>query len=303
MARERSSAPWFKFFVRDWLTSPTVRCMTPAERGCYIQILALMWNERCALKCSEEMLKQLCGFDGIECDWSKVAKALHREPMLEPIGTDWKAIGTDWFLWTHKKIQTQWDSLHKKSLAVAKSNRNRKGQKRNGGVVKRARPSAQSGTNVGPMLVQKQKQIDNTNPLNPPSRGSDVPDGESAIPVSVLPGKPEKSKAKSRSKVIRVIPADLELPPAMAEPDGRAALLEWLVYKADAGHGLKTLASVKALAVRLGEMGTSRAILAIRFSMSQGWKGCYEESSNSNSRVIERKAAQHEGFRGEWHKA
>ena len=36
--------PAFQFYVKDWLTSPTVRKMTPHHRGIYIDLLAAAWN-------------------------------------------------------------------------------------------------------------------------------------------------------------------------------------------------------------------------------------------------------------------
>jgi hypothetical protein len=36
--------PYFKFFPRDWLASPSVMLMTLAEQGAYIRILALQWE-------------------------------------------------------------------------------------------------------------------------------------------------------------------------------------------------------------------------------------------------------------------
>jgi hypothetical protein len=36
--------PYFKFFPRDWLSSPTVMLMTLAEQGAYLRMLALQWE-------------------------------------------------------------------------------------------------------------------------------------------------------------------------------------------------------------------------------------------------------------------
>jgi|HubBroStandDraft_6_1064221.scaffolds.fasta_scaffold24523_6 uncharacterized protein YdaU (DUF1376 family) len=39
-----SKPVWFPFFVRDWLSSGTVRSMSLAEVGCYIMLLAAAWD-------------------------------------------------------------------------------------------------------------------------------------------------------------------------------------------------------------------------------------------------------------------
>ena len=54
--------PSFQFYPQDWLSDPNVMAMTPAQRGGYIHLLALMWNtDECALKNDSEFLSKLCG--------------------------------------------------------------------------------------------------------------------------------------------------------------------------------------------------------------------------------------------------
>lgn len=36
--------PWFKFYVRDWLTDARVRAMTLEQRGAYLELLCLQWE-------------------------------------------------------------------------------------------------------------------------------------------------------------------------------------------------------------------------------------------------------------------
>lgn len=38
-----SKAPAFQFYVNDWLSSPKITLMTPAEEGAYIRLLAFCW--------------------------------------------------------------------------------------------------------------------------------------------------------------------------------------------------------------------------------------------------------------------
>lgn len=41
----KAKSPWFKFYATDWLADSTVMGMTAEERGVYIQLLAIDWNE------------------------------------------------------------------------------------------------------------------------------------------------------------------------------------------------------------------------------------------------------------------
>ena len=41
MAKEQS--PAFQFYPKDWLSDDRVMAMTPAQRGCYVQLLATCW--------------------------------------------------------------------------------------------------------------------------------------------------------------------------------------------------------------------------------------------------------------------
>lgn len=38
-------APAFQFYVKDWLADLNVRIMTPEEKGAYIELMAIEWNE------------------------------------------------------------------------------------------------------------------------------------------------------------------------------------------------------------------------------------------------------------------
>jgi len=40
-----AALPWFKFYATDWLADPRVRCFSLAQRGAYVDLLALAWQE------------------------------------------------------------------------------------------------------------------------------------------------------------------------------------------------------------------------------------------------------------------
>jgi uncharacterized protein YdaU (DUF1376 family) len=55
--------PYFPFNAADWVSSPTVMMMTPAERGAYIQLLALAWLDKdCGIPDDDLLLARLAGF-------------------------------------------------------------------------------------------------------------------------------------------------------------------------------------------------------------------------------------------------
>jgi uncharacterized protein YdaU (DUF1376 family) len=52
--------PAFQFYVKDWLSDPKVMRMTPAQRGVYIHLLAIDWNEE-GLEDNDEAIAGICG--------------------------------------------------------------------------------------------------------------------------------------------------------------------------------------------------------------------------------------------------
>ena len=52
--------PAFQFYPNDWLSSPKISTMTPAEEGAYIRLLCYAWsNPDCSLPDDDETLGQL----------------------------------------------------------------------------------------------------------------------------------------------------------------------------------------------------------------------------------------------------
>ena len=71
-----SKSPAFQFYAKDWLADPNVVVMSPAQRGGYIQILALMWNtEDCSLPNDEGWLSLACGL--VQPDLGLVLKCFY----------------------------------------------------------------------------------------------------------------------------------------------------------------------------------------------------------------------------------
>lgn len=58
---EVSALCWFPFYPVDWLGSLTVRGMTYAQKGMYLELLCHQWNEGGALPGDDEFLAKACG--------------------------------------------------------------------------------------------------------------------------------------------------------------------------------------------------------------------------------------------------
>jgi uncharacterized protein YdaU (DUF1376 family) len=55
-----ATSPAFQFYPNDWLSSPNIMLMTPAEEGAYIRLLAIAWNSQdCGLPDDDAILSQL----------------------------------------------------------------------------------------------------------------------------------------------------------------------------------------------------------------------------------------------------
>jgi len=60
-----SSLPYFPLYAGDWLSSPEIMLMTPAQEGAYIRLLCLCWkSDDCMLKANA---KQLLAFARLAC--------------------------------------------------------------------------------------------------------------------------------------------------------------------------------------------------------------------------------------------
>jgi uncharacterized protein YdaU (DUF1376 family) len=57
---KKGKPPAFPFYVKDWLSSPKINLMTPAQEGAYIRLLCYAWEDQdCSLPDDDEALAQL----------------------------------------------------------------------------------------------------------------------------------------------------------------------------------------------------------------------------------------------------
>jgi len=70
-------SPAFQFYPADWLSSPKIMLMTPAEEGAYIRLLAIAWeSEDCSLPDDDAILARLSRLND---DWTKGGSSLLRQ--------------------------------------------------------------------------------------------------------------------------------------------------------------------------------------------------------------------------------
>ena len=58
-----SGLPWFKFYCKDWFLD--TRDLSDRAKGCYIDILAGLYNRGGPLPYDEEFLSRLCGYGNV----------------------------------------------------------------------------------------------------------------------------------------------------------------------------------------------------------------------------------------------
>lgn len=139
-----SRYPWFKFFASDWLTDPFVRCLTAAQRGVYIDLLAYAWNEG-GISRDPVLARRLLGLPAcypehangsaddqwVWCDW---VPNEHLDEVLSAFTAD---MGNG--RWSHPKLEScraeksaesEQASAAGKASAAARKKRNPKGGKK-----------------------------------------------------------------------------------------------------------------------------------------------------------------------------
>lgn len=80
-----SKSPAFQFYVNDWLSSPKIMLMTPAEEGAYIRLLCYAWSDPdCSLPDDDEELSALSrlGEGWFKGGSSKVRKCFEPHPEI-----------------------------------------------------------------------------------------------------------------------------------------------------------------------------------------------------------------------------
>lgn len=84
-----SKSPAFQFYPNDWLSSPQIMLMTPAQEGAYIRLLAIAWmNDDCGLPSDIDQLAALSRIDRVaialvmQC-FKKVGERYYNERLLE----------------------------------------------------------------------------------------------------------------------------------------------------------------------------------------------------------------------------
>lgn len=81
--------PFFKFYTKDWLSDFNVRCMDPAERGIYVDLLAFDWEED-GIPADPDRLAKVTGTDAdaMRDAWETLADRFIPHPTKEGLVTN-----------------------------------------------------------------------------------------------------------------------------------------------------------------------------------------------------------------------
>lgn len=90
----------------------------------------------------------------------------------------------------------------------------------------------------------------------------------------------QKQNAPADAVVVEAVSFGFEkeaaIPQSLDLPEFRQALAEWLDYRAERNLEPWTLRTIVAKLGQFEEMGLTRAVIAIRHSIAEGWKGIFE---------------------------
>ena len=136
--------PAFQFYAADWLASPNVTLMTPAERGGYIQLLAYCWvSGDCSLPDDDSKLSALTDLD------SSAIVAIRKCFIAHPMKNG--AI-------TNEKMLKQWVQLNEyrnervaSGLKGAKKRWKKRGSVKDGSAM--AQPSSKNSSAINQPLA------------------------------------------------------------------------------------------------------------------------------------------------------
>ena len=125
--------PWMKWFPRDYIAD--TRHLTPAQRGCYSDLLNYLFLQKGALPDDDVQLSRMCGID--VANWRRWIR-----PGIENLFQ--LVDGT----WTHKRVQDELNRAHRTASA-------RKLSGSVGGVAKAQKTKETSLANATILLEQK----------------------------------------------------------------------------------------------------------------------------------------------------
>lgn len=90
--------PWFPFYAADWRLSNTVRAMTYEQRGVYVELLVIAWDDGMERPSLPDDDTRLAALTGLGKKWAKVGR-----PVLEMCWT--LSDGR----WTNERLSHVWD--------------------------------------------------------------------------------------------------------------------------------------------------------------------------------------------------
>jgi len=170
------NSPAFQFYANDWLSSPKINMMTPAQEGAYIRLLAYAWADpECSLPDDDEALAKLSRLGE---GWLKGGSTILRECFVQHPKINGRIINKR--LLFERKKQEKWRT--KSRDGGINSGIARRKVPKGGSVL--VQPLGQPNTNQRPTLHSSSsssfsERKDLKPPFNSPPQGGAVSD----IPV------------------------------------------------------------------------------------------------------------------------
>lgn len=90
--------PWFPFYAADWRLSNTVRAMTYEQRGLYVELLAIAWDDGIEAPSLPDDATRLAMLTGLGKRWAKIG-----QPVLTLC---WSLDGGRW---TNERLTKVWE--------------------------------------------------------------------------------------------------------------------------------------------------------------------------------------------------
>ena len=264
-----SKDPAMPFYVNDWLSSPTVMCMTLNQQGAYLRLLCFCWASGDASITADE--NELALLSGMGEDWFASGSNLVRkcfEPHPNKPG----------YL-TNKRLLEVWQErkrwVEKSAEAGRKSGESRRNRKQKQTI------GDDAALENGAQMVRT-KLEPNTNSSSSSSISSSLL--EEAPSENVSTNQPTNTgQPANRSKCLRQLSINVDgiaLPPSLDSPAFREALKTWFSHRREIRKPV-TPTSTEHLLRDLEAIGSERAIAAIKHSIVHGWIGVFEDTKGT----------------------
>lgn len=253
MAKSSGAFAWMPMYWGDYFRD-TFR-LTTLEHGAYLRLIGSYWVGRKPLPDDDRVLASTAGVKAPE--WRRLRPTM--------VGFFTVAEG----VWRHKRIDLELAAAENRSEHGKRGASAKYGSPRTPRALPEDSPEPERA-GVGECKSQSQSH----------THSQKIEETAVAVAplVVVVPEKPRRKKSPP------ALPAEeTVLPPALDTPEFRAAWVDWFDYRKSSGLSRWVQATVNEQLTEFAEMGTARAIAAIRHTIRKGWKGIFEPNGNGTS--------------------